>query len=76
MSSISFICRIFSNNLFASQQTSLSIGAGDAKGARLAAAPVVSGGLTLPMHAPGLATFDLGATEFVWDPLPDPSAPT
>ena len=32
--------------------------------------------LTLPMHAPGLATFDLGATEFVWDPLPDPSAPT
>lgn len=28
--------------------------------------------LTLPMCTPGVATFDLGATEFVWDALPGP----
>jgi len=28
----------------------------------------------LPMHAPGVATFDLGATAFVWDAWPDPAA--
>jgi hypothetical protein len=32
--------------------------------------------LTLPMCRPGVATFELGATEFVWDALPDPSNAT
>lgn len=31
--------------------------------------------LTLPMHTAGVATFELGAGEFVWDALPDPSEP-
>jgi len=31
--------------------------------------------LTLPMCTAGIATFELGAREFVWDALPDPSAP-
>jgi predicted amidohydrolase len=31
--------------------------------------------LTLPMHTAGVATFVLGASEFVWDALPDPSDP-
>ncbi len=30
--------------------------------------------LSLPMHAPGVASFDLGATAFVWDAWPDPAA--
>jgi predicted amidohydrolase len=31
--------------------------------------------LTLPMHTAGVASFELGAREFVWDALPDPSVP-
>ena len=30
--------------------------------------------LRLPMQMPGVATFDLGATEFTWDALADPAA--
>jgi predicted amidohydrolase len=32
--------------------------------------------LALPRCRPGLATFELGATGYAWDALPDPSAPT
>ncbi len=32
--------------------------------------------LRLPMRAAGLATFDIGATEFTWDALADPIGPT